>query len=404
MQTNNNLAELNILQTVGEAIDIVQGFFSSFGMVGNLIVAAIVFLVGKSIAMKLGTLIEKSLEKTSWDDKIAEKLGHKTGIAKGVAGFAVALMILMVLLFAIGIADLGADISSPIRGLLDTVVGFIPRILMAGILAYIVVKVAGLVKTIVAGALNAARVDDRLGSLAGTSPITTAISTAVYSLLLLLFTPAILDTLGIEAVAAPIRSVVESILSAVPAIITAGILLAVGVVIARIASRLIVNLMEASTLNSFPAKLGLDMPTEGPRSLSGIVGFLVYLSILVTLAAAAVNELNIKLLSDASEGFIGGYYNVLLAAIILLGGLLAAKFVHGKLAVQNLTLAKVARVGIIVLTSVVALERTELAAGLTSLPYQMAIYALAFAGGVGGAIAVGLGGKDFVARWLSKKG
>ncbi len=404
MHTNNTLAELDIVQTLQNVINIVQDFFASFGMLGNLILALIVFLIGKSVAIKLGKVIEKGLNKTSIDDRIAEKLGHQAGVAKGLAGFAVALMILMVLLFAVGVADLGADISSPIRGLLDSIVEYIPRILVAGILTYIVVKVAGLVKTLVSGALNGARIDERLGAVAGTSPISGAIATAVYSLLLLLFTPAILDALKIDAVSEPIGKIVDTILSAVPSILIAGILLAVGVIIARIASRLIVNLMEASGLNSFPAKLGLDIPTEGSRSLSGIVGFLVYLSIMVTLATAAINELGIGLLSTASEGFLGGYYNVLLAAIILLGGILASKFVFGKLAEQNLTLAKVARVGIIVLTSVVALERTELAAGLTSLPYQMAVYALAFAGGVGGAIALGLGGKEFVSRWLSKKG
>lgn len=404
MHIHNTLAEIDLIKDLQNIMNIVQDFFASIGMVGNLILALIVFWVGKSIAVKIGKLIEKGLNKTTIDDKIAEKLGHRTGVAKGIAGFAVALMILMVLLFAVGVAKIDTDIASPIRELLDVVMGYIPRVLVAGILTYIVVKLAGLVKTLVAGALNAARVDERLGAVAGTSPISGALSIAVYSLILLLFTPAILDALKIDAVSAPIGEIVDTILSSVPNILLAGILLAIGVVIARIASRLIVNLMEASNLNAFPAKLGLEIPEEGPRSLSGIVGFLVYLSIMVVLATAAINQLEIDLLSKASEGFLSGYYNVLLAAIILLGGILASKFVYGKLVEQNATLAKVARAAIIILTSVVALERTELAAGLTSLPYEIALYAAGFSIGVGGAIAIGLGGKEFVSRWLSKKG
>ena len=135
-----------------------------------------------------------------------------------------------------------------------------------------------------------------------------------------------------------------------------------------------------------------------------MVGFLVNLTVIVTLVSSAIDILDIELLSDASHGFLFGYYNVLLALLILSLGLAASKFVYTKLAQSNELLAKVVRISIIVLTSVVALERTQLAAGLTSLPYEMAIYALAFAFGVGGAIALGLGGKEFVARWLQKRG
>ena len=114
--------------------------------------------------------------------------------------------------------------------------------------------------------------------------------------------------------------------------------------------------------------------------------------------------MNISLLSGASEGFAEGYFRVLLAVIIFGGGLLLAKFAYTNLADKNATLAKAARIAIIVLTTVVALKRANLAPELTDLPYQFAIYALATAFGIGGAIAIGLGGKEFVARWLDRKG
>ena len=98
-------------------------------------------------------------------------------------------------------------------------------------------------------------------------------------------------------------------------------------------------------------------------------------------------------------------YLALLGAVIIFGfGLLAAKFAYANLADKNLLLAKIARIAIIVMTGVVALERSGISPGLTGLPYMAAIYAIAFAGGVGGAVALGLGGKDYVSRWLANKG
>ena len=85
-------------------------------------------------------------------------------------------------------------------------------------------------------------------------------------------------------------------------------------------------------------------------------------------------------------------------------GILLSKYAYKNLADKNLTLAKVARVAILVIVTVVALDRTGLAPELTGLPYQFAIYALATAFGIGGAIAIGLGGKEYVARFLDRKG
>jgi len=83
---------------------------------------------------------------------------------------------------------------------------------------------------------------------------------------------------------------------------------------------------------------------------------------------------------------------------------LAARFAYDNLVEGNATLAKVAKYVIIVLSAVIALDRSGLAPDLTGLPYEVAIYALGVAFGIGGAIALGLGGREFVSRWLSKRG
>ncbi len=96
--------------------------------------------------------------------------------------------------------------------------------------------------------------------------------------------------------------------------------------------------------------------------------------------------------------------DILIAALIFGAALLLSKFAYTNLADKNATLAKAAKLAIIVVTTVVALQRSNLAPELTELPYTVTIYALGVAGGIGGAIALGFGGRDFVSRWLEKKG
>lgn len=93
---------------------------------------------------------------------------------------------------------------------------------------------------------------------------------------------------------------------------------------------------------------------------------------------------------------------MLLAIIIFGAGCLAASFAHKNLADKNSVLATAAKVAILILTSAVALQRTGLAPDLTGLPYEYAIYALATAIGIGGSIALGLGGRSWVESKLEK--
>ena len=110
------------------------------------------------------------------------------------------------------------------------------------------------------------------------------------------------------------------------------------------------------------------MPTEGKSSLSNVVGLVVMISIAVVILGTAIEVLNIGLLSDASVGLVELYFNVLLAAIILGAGILFSKYAYKNLADKNITLAKVIRAVIIVVSAVVALDRTGLAPELTGLP------------------------------------
>jgi len=65
-------------------------------------------------------------------------------------------------------------------------------------------------------------------------------------------------------------------------------------------------------------------------------------------------------------------------------------------------IATVARYAIIFLAGTIALDRANLAPEITSTGFQLLLGGVAIALGVGGALALGLGGKEFVAEKLKR--
>ena len=396
------LADIKIIQWIKDGAEAVKGVFNIFpAQLGNVLFALLVFLVLKFLAGIIKKILTKVLSKTNLDEKIAAKIGYKTDLS----GMLITIIYLVALIFsaviALDLADLNAA-SEPLRKMLDTMFEYLPKILAAGILLYILIFVIGIVKQLLSNVLETARIDERLGSTSGT-PVASAIVSAVCGLLILLVVPAVLDVLGIEAISEPISAITEKVTAAIPKLLVAGAIIGIGVLIGQIVSRIVTNVLKGAGADQLASKFGLTLPTEGKTSLSSLVGTIVLTSIGVIVIASALKELDIEILSTVATAIVPGFFKVLLAAIVLFAGLIGSKFAFNALKDSNKCLAQIVRAVILIVVTVVALDRAGIASELTNLPYQIALYALGFAGAVGGAIALGLGAKDYVANWLSKR-
>lgn len=396
-------AEAGFTETLQDIFNMLKSGFDAIQPFGGYLLAIAVFLIGRVVCRGIRNLVYKGLKKTEVDDKIAQMVGHPGAAEGAISSFVYYILLLFLAILALGVAGLD-EVSGPLRVMLADFLEFIPNLVGAGVLLYFVLLVAKAVKNIASGAMDACKLDEKLGAVAGKAPVANALATALYSFIILLFIPAVLSVLNLDSVSQPVGDVVSSILSAVPNIIIASVLIAIGILLGQIARRLVTNLLEAAGADQWPGKLGFDIPQDGNRSLSGVVGLIVMISVAVLMIGAAISQLKLELLAGASEGFVAGYFNILLAVLIFGAGILLAKFAYKNLADKNLTLAKAAKFAILLLTTVVALQRSNLAPELTGLPYTVAIYAIGVAVGIGGAIALGLGGRDFVSRWLANKG
>lgn len=376
------------------------GLFSTgfLGAIWKYIVALLIFFIGKWIAGKIRIVVERLLLKTKLDNQLGKYVGTEgKGIEKFVGSLVYSVLLLFIIIFALEQIGL-TGATKPLKDMLAMVTTFLPRVLGAGVLLYLGHFFAKLVKGLTETALQAVKLDERASKYAP-APISKPVASVVYGLIMLAIIPAAFGALEIPTIQKPLEAILGQVTAAIPNILLAGVLVGVGFYVSKIARSVVESALQGLGADTWPAKLGFQTPAEG-KSVSSIAGLITMVSVVVLLVASAIDQLNIGLLSTASTGLVDSYWGLLTGVLVLGFGLLAAAFVYRQIADKNLLLAKIARVAIIVLSAVVALKRSNIAPDLTNLPYQWAVYALFTALGIGGAIAIGLGGKDYAKRKL----
>lgn len=393
----------NALENVLSVFDSVLG--PGFGaQIAKVVVALLVFLIGKWIAKRIGKLVSKGFSKTSIDERLASKAGMKSGGIGDMLGMMVYYLILLFVgILALDIAGMSQAVE-PLKGMLNDFLGYIPNLLSGGILLFVVVMIAKIVKGLLEGVMTTARVDERLGMMSG-NPVTSGVSNGIFYFIILMMLPAILGVFNLPGVTEPVTAMVEKITTNIPSVVTGLVLLAIGYLVASIVQKLVYNMLTAANVNSIPAKMGFTgkIETEGNKSPAGIVSLLVMITIMVTIATQALGMMNLGYISELGQSFMGGYFN-LLGAIIILGiAFFLSNLVHGHLKGSNATLANIAKWAILVFAGFIALSTAGISPSITETPFQVLTYAIGVALGVGGAIAIGLGGKDTAAKWLNNK-
>ena len=379
----------------------IKSWFDAIGPLGKYVGALVIFLIGSIVAKTLGKTVTKVT--SGLDSKLSKYVGDSETSVSGLIGLLVRyVLLLFVIIFALDFAGL-SQVTQPLNDLFGKFMGYIPNLVGAGIVGYLFFFLANVIKTILTNVLEAAKIDERLGFASGNAPVAKGLSTAAFALILLMGITAALNILKIDAISAPVQGIVDSVFAAIPNILVAVVVLGIGIFVASLVRDLITNLLSGIGADSYPERIGLNMPTEGSRSVSAMAGLLVFVSIVVIMAAAALEALKIEMLSGIAGKIVPGYFNVLLALLIIGVGLLAARYAYNALSGKSPLLAKIAKIAIIVVSAIAALNRSGIAPDITGAPYQAALTGLALALGLGGGIAFGLGGKDAVHQWLAKK-
>jgi hypothetical protein len=323
-----------------------SSFFQEVGgQLGNflpsLVWAIVLLLAGWVIATVAAAIVKNLLKRTRIDDRIANwAMGNDPDQAIPVEKWVATLVYWVIFLFAI-IAALNAlnlsAVSEPLNRFLDEIFEYIPRLAGAALLLGAAWLVATVVRALVVQGLSRFNLDDRLaaqtGVARGETPflLNETIGNILYWFIFLLFVPLVLSALNLPGLLQPIEGLIDDFLQAIPRIVTAAIVLGVGWLVARIVRGVVTNLLLATGADQLGTRLGLKATEQEGISLSGLVGTLAYVLILIPAVIAALNELNIEAISAPAvlmlERVLTYIPQVIMAALVLVGFYFVGRFV-----------------------------------------------------------------------------
>lgn len=311
----------------------------------------------------------------------------------------------------------------PVENMVDQILQALPRILKAVILATVGWLVATVVKKIVTNLLTATGIDkmgSRLGvsQTSGSQNISGIIGTVVYVLILIPVAIAALSALNIDAITTPAVAMLNNILTFVPKIFAAVVVLIIAYFVAQLVKDLITNLLTSIGFNNLFNWLGLSSTppsssssdpnatvlqdggtNQTPSEIAGLVAF-VGIILFAVVSATQIMELQALSLIVNQLIFIAG--QVLYGLVVLAIGLYLASLAYNLIASsggsQAKLLGQIARIGIIVLVSAMALQQMGIAPSIVNLAFGLFMGAMA----VAIALAFGLGGRDIASSQIQK--
>jgi hypothetical protein len=364
--------------------------------------AAMILLGGIVGAMLIKFLVRALLHRTGLDEWMARRLGlDDANTEQAISQFIFLILLLVVAIAALNAAGLG-EVTLRLQTLTEPVVQTVPRLVLAGAWCFLTWVLATLAKKIVQGVLTASRLDERLG-LDGTQPLSRAILTVLVSLIWLILLPIIVNSLEIPEVSSVLNRFITQIWASLPGLVFGTLIIAFGVFVANIVRKMVTAVLEGIRIDHLSQTLGYEgkVPVLG-LSLSSALGWVAMISIIVTMTAQGLQVMNLEFVSGLAV-LISNFWA---ATLIFLVGLVLADLARRAIGSRNSLFGNIARYVVVFLFGGMALQRAEITALSSNVVEYLitgAIVAAVIAFGIGGAIAIGLGGRDRVKRYLDSK-
>jgi hypothetical protein len=300
--------------------------------------AAFVLILGWIIAGLVASIVYKLLQKTLLDDKLSEMISGRRGgaqpirvdhIVKVIVEWLIKILAIVAALNVLGLNQ----VSQPLNGFLTQVFEFLPKLGGAVALLALAFVIATVVKGLAVNAAESFDLDARLNSASAESTLSASdtLGNALYWFVFLFFLPVILGVLGLEGPLAPVQSLLNQFLSAIPQILKAVAIGAIFWFIAQIVRNVVTNTLATTGVDRLGRQVGISQASTG-QSLSGLAGLVAYIAVLVPGVIAALRELNISAISDPATNMLGQFTSaipliakaaVILAVAYFVGKLLA---------------------------------------------------------------------------------
>lgn len=305
----------------------------------NLLIAILILVVGWLVAFLISKAVQGLLHRTSLDDRLAGAMQGGSPARVPVERYVALAVFWLIMFFVIVVflqtLNLGG-IADPLNAMLANVLAFLPNLLAAAVLTLLAVVIATVLKMVITRVLSSSAFTRRFSDEAQVDSrnrvnMGQTIGNVVYWLVLLLFLPAILGALQLQGILQPVTAMVNDILTALPNIFGALVILAIGYFVARVIRQIVTNLLAGVGIDRLTERAGVSSTAMGEQRLSDVIGLVVFVLVMIPIAIAALNVLNIPAVSQPAANMLNALLNALPAifgaALLLVIAYFAARLV-----------------------------------------------------------------------------
>lgn len=301
--------------------------------------AIAILLIGWIVALILAAAVKKVLQKLGTNQKLSSTTGHRSNVESILSRVIFWLVMIVALVGALNVLNL-TSVSGPFSNMLQQFLLFIPQLLAAIVVGFIGWIVANLVKVGLQKLLDRTQLDEKLSADVGVSPISQNISDIVYWLILLLFLPIVLSILGLNGLLFPIQNMLNDVVSFLPNIFIAGVIVFVGYILAKIVRGIVEGLIRSLNLQQQAQKIGLFKSSNLPQ----VLGSFIFAIIIITSLIIAFEALGIDAILQPATAMLYEIMNaiphIIAAGLILILAYVVSRFV------ANLVVEVVAGTGV----------------------------------------------------------
>ncbi|MEO8455732.1 MAG: mechanosensitive ion channel [Sphingomicrobium sp.] len=385
----------------------------------KVLIAILIIVATWAVARAVKWVLQKAIDRSPALKKHVtgtpeETVGHQLGT---IAKLIIWLVGIMAALRFLGIGQ----ILQPINALTLEIFEFLPRLIGAGLIFFLGLIVARIVRRLVETVLIAANVDALMARIGigetsgtartdpaavppGTTPGATRASLAraagvlVYALIIIPVAIAALQVLGIEAISGPAITMLNAILAAIPRVLAAALWIGIAFIAARFLKTIIEAILPPTGFDQAIQSTGVVPANAKP---SRIVANVAMIAIILTASIEAARQLG----GDDIAAFLaqvtalGG--KVIFGTLIIVVGIFLARIIAtlvGSGTGEGGYAQTMVRYAIIALFTAIGLTFMGLADQIVMLAFGLILGSAAIAT----ALAFGLGGRDAAARILER--
>jgi hypothetical protein len=385
----------------------------------KILIAILILIATWIVARAVKWVIQKAIDRTPALRKHMtgapeETVGHQLGT---IAKLIIWLVGIMAALRFLGIGQ----ILAPINDLVTQIFNFLPKLIGAGLIFFVGLIVARIVKRLVETVLIAANIDGLLarvgiGSTEGTlraapdavppgaapgatrSSLARAAGVLVFAVIIIQVAIAALQVLGIEAISRPAIDMLEQIYAALPNILAAALWIGIAFVIGRFVKTIVEAVLPPTGFDDAIRSTGVLPAAAFP---SRIVANIAMIAIILGASIEAArrlggDEIAIFLAQVTALGS-----KVIFGTLIIVVGILLARVIAnlvGSGTGEGSFAQTIVRYAIIALFTAIGLTFMGLADQIVMLAFGLILGSAAIAC----AIAFGLGGRETAGRILDR--